>query len=571
MSETFGVIILCRYNSTRLPGKILHEINGQSILSIIYQRIKRANLGIEIVVATSNEIDDDPIARKCERLSIPYYRGSLNNVAGRFLRAMEYFNFDYAVRINGDNLFVDYEALGKIIAIAQTGKYDFVTNVPGRTFPKGMSLELLRRTFYSKCYENFSDNTFHTEHVTSWLYENDYGERHILVNNVIPGAQCIDLAIDTQEDLDFAKQIVGATKNRNILLTYAEIVQSISSMGAHNPWQGASGPLLISEIGGNHEGKFEYAKALVQQAIECGSDCVKLQIYQGDTLVSSVESEDRNRHFKKFELSKRQHIELAEMCREAGVKYTASVWDLDMLEWIDEYMSFYKIGSGDMTAWPILKSIALRGKPILLSTGLANMDEVAETISFLQSVNPVYLKPQNLCVLQCTSMYPIPDEEANLSVMSSISEIFGVSVGYSDHTVGRDAMLAAVAMGASVLEFHFTDDREGKEFRDHKVSLTPAEVKDLRNRISQINRFKGTGDKIPQPSEVESGHLTSFRRAVYFKRNLAAGHLVNEEDLIYLRPLHGIDARDSSLIIGKRLTRNVSAFSALCLKTDFLD
>lgn len=571
MSANVGVIIVCRYESTRLPGKILRQIKGQSILSIIHQRILRANKSLNVVVATSKEKSDDPIIRKCERLNIPYFRGSLSDVAGRFLGAMEYFDFDFGVRINGDNLFVDYDALSQVVAIAKTGVFDFVTNVPGRTFPTGMSLEVVRRTFYQKSYQEFSDDVFHKEHVTSWFYENSSGSRYILKNEANPSSAGLTLAIDSHEDFEFAEKIIDGSRRRSTMLSHNEIIQSIESFDVKNPWVGSSGPLLVTEIGGNHEGNFEYAKALVQLAIDCGSDCVKLQLYKGDTLVSPVESEDRNRHFKKFELKKEQHIELAEMCQSAGIMYMASVWDLDMLEWIDEYMSIYKIGSGDLTAWPILKVMAIKGKPILLSSGLANMDEIQETVRFLQSVNPIYLKPENLCVLQCTSMYPIPDEEANLSVIDSIRELLDVNVGYSDHTVGSDALLAAAAMGASALEFHFTDNPEGKQFRDHKVSLTPRDVVELKNKIAQITSFMGNGNKVPQASEISSGHLVSFRRAAYLKHDLTAGNRVSSEDLIYMRPLHGIDARDSSLVLGKKLSRDAKAFSALSLENDFLD
>ena len=146
-------------------------------------------------------------------------------------------------------------------------------------------------------------------------------------------------------------------------------------------------PLFIAEIGGNHEGDFQYAKRLTELAIESGADAIKFQIYTGDTLVSSHESPDRNRHFKKFELSQQQHIALAEMVRNAGRMYVASVWDVSAMDWIDPYLSFYKIGSGDLTAYPILKATAKKKKPILISTGLATEKEVIGTVNYLQNLD----------------------------------------------------------------------------------------------------------------------------------------------------------------------------------------
>lgn len=325
----------------------------------------------------------------------------------------------------------------------------------------------------------------------------------------------------------------------------------------YSNWEGKHGPLLIAEIGGNHEGDFEYAKELTRLAIESNVDFVKYQIYTGDTLVSDVEDPQRNKHFKKFELSKGQYKELADMCIAGGVKFMASVWNVDSLSWIDGYMPIYKIGSGDLTAYPLLQKIAKIGKPIILSTGLSTLSEVLDAVSYIQKENAIYLDPNNLSILQCTSMYPIPFADANLNVMQSYKDITGLPVGYSDHTVGAKAMEIAVAMGAQILEFHFTDSREGKAFRDHQVSLTRDEVHGLIDRIKEIYELKGS--KIKKALPVEGHHVTSFRRAVYPKTNLKSGHILTADDLVILRPNHGIDAREFDQLIGKELKKDVIA------------
>jgi len=318
------------------------------------------------------------------------------------------------------------------------------------------------------------------------------------------------------------------------------------------PFSGKNGPLLIAEIGGNHEGDFEYAKKLTQLAIDSGTDYVKFQIYTGNSLVSSVESPDRNKHFKKFELSQEQHRTLAKMVIDAGLKYTSSVWDLEAMNWIDEFISLYKIGSGDLTAYPVIKKTAETGKPIIISTGISTEAELLETITFIQKVNPVYKSKDMLAVLQCTSMYPINLSDAHLSVMQRLKEKTGLTIGYSDHTEGSKALSYAVAMGAEVLEFHFTDDRSGKEFRDHKVSLTCTEVQELVGEIKLIKSLKGDPVKKPVEIELENGHDKSFRRAVYPKTDIKAGETLTEQNLTVLRPNHGIDARDYFNLIGKK-------------------
>lgn len=322
-------------------------------------------------------------------------------------------------------------------------------------------------------------------------------------------------------------------------------------------FKGKHGPLLIAEIGGNHEGDFEYAKQLTQLAIESDVDYIKFQIYTGNTLVSSVESPDRNKHFKKFELSKEHHRALAQMVLDAGIHYTSSVWDLEAMGWIDEFISLYKIGSGDLTAYPVIKKTAQKGKPMVISTGLSTEEEVLETVKFIQSVNPAYKNKEMLAVLQCTSMYPITPNDAHLSVMHRLKELTGLTIGYSDHTEGSKALQYAVAMGAEVLEFHFTDDRTNKQFRDHKVSLTRDEIKELIEEIQLIQNLQGSKLKQPVAIELENGHDTSFRRAVYPSRDIKKGEIFTEENTTVLRPNHGIDARQYYDVIGKKAAENI--------------
>lgn len=564
-----GIVLLCRYNSRRLPGKILREIGGRTVLGHILDRIRRASPDVPVVVATSVDPTDDPIALYCRRAGLDCFRGPLEDVAGRFLGCAEQHGWDYAVRINGDNLFLDPDTLAAMLAIVGTGAFDVVTNVPGRTFPRGMSVEAVRTAFYADAMRGVTDPG-HREHVTSWLYDNpDVGRRYLYENRVCPQAAGLQLALDTPEDLELASRIVERASPAPAGLGLRAVYDLATREPSPSPWRGASGPLLIAEIGGNHEGDFEAAKAMARSAIDSGADCVKFQIYTGDALVSPVESPDRHRHFQRFELAPEQHIELARMCRAAGVTYLSSVWDEPSLEWIDPYLDFYKIGSGDLTARPMLQAHARRGKPILLSTGLSTLDEVLQAVACIQAVDERYRRPEWLCILQCTSMYPIPDHDANLRVMDAFRAAAGLAVGYSDHTVGGAALRAAAAMGAEALEFHFTDSREGKTFRDHKVSLVADEVRELSRDIAQITAFRGGSVKVPQPSELADRHEVSFRRGAYLRRPLKAGETIVAGDIAILRPAHGTDARDAELLIGAVTLRDIEAFRAIEAGTDY--
>ena len=318
---------------------------------------------------------------------------------------------------------------------------------------------------------------------------------------------------------------------------------------------------LIAEIGGNHEGDFSAAKRLTQLAIDSGVDAIKYQVYSAKSLVNPAQSIDRFNHFRKFELLRYQHIWLAKLCIRNDVKYIASAWDTSAIKWLNDYIDIYKIGSGDITAYPIIKLIAEKGKPIILSTGMATTREIDSAIRHISLINPDYLKSNKLAVLQCTSSYPTCDKEANLGVLSALKRRKGVTIGYSDHTEGTLALEMAATLGARILEFHFTDSRKGKKFRDHKISLTKNEVIKLRNKISKIRNLLGDGKKRVMVSEIDNRR--TFRRAVYPIVYLPKGSVITEKKLVYLRPNNGIDAKDYKKIIGKVTTQNVHKYQRL--------
>lgn len=322
-------------------------------------------------------------------------------------------------------------------------------------------------------------------------------------------------------------------------------------------------PYTIAEIGGNHEGNFEYAKKLCQLAINTNVDCIKFQLYKANHLVNPLISPIRNNHFKKFELTKKEYIYLAKMCSEAGKDFNASIWSENMIPYVDKFMKFYKIGSGDMNCYPLIKSFLKYGKPIIISTGLATMDEVLETINFIVNENKNYEKESMINVLQCTTMYPIKDSEANISVLEQYKKIKNVGIGYSDHTEGSDALLLASIYGANILEFHFTDSRDDKSFRDHKVSLIPSEVDDLINKISKFKTLEGNSNKHPLETEINSDHLKSFRRALYLNKDLKKGYVIKEEDLIALRPMEGIPSKLFKKMIGMKLKKDILKYQKL--------
>lgn len=573
--KKIGIILLARYSSKRLPGKSLMEINGKKLIENINDNIKDNFPNLSLIVATSTDKTDDKIETFCKNSFIPCFRGDLNNVSERFLNCAIKHNLDYAIRLNGDNLFLEPFLLNEMINKIYSGNFDFISNVPGRTYPYGLSFEILKIEFYKEIFGKIISQS-DKEHVTSWLYDNEnFGTRFYFKNQQFKNLNKFKISIDDHQDVNLAKKIISYNNgSTSISLSKLSEFKKIHSKNPDlnfktNIWSGKHGPMLIAEIGGNHEGDAEYANKLLDLAIESGVDCIKFQLYKADSIVNKSISSDRYSHFKKFELSKNKHIEFANKIKSNGMIYNSSVWDLKMLDWIDKYLDFYKIGSGDLTAWPLLKEFARRGKPILLSTGLSNIYEIKSTIEFIISENSIYKVPNMICILQCTSMYPINYSDANLGVMKTFKNRFNRPVGYSDHTLGSKALIYASALGSSVLEFHFTDDKKNKKFRDHQVSLTKNDVMTLINDITDVNVFLGDGKKRLLPIESINNHHISFRRGAYINKVIKKGSIIEFEDLTFLRPLEGTDSRDFTSIVGSKAKRDLIPLQKLIRKVDY--
>ena len=320
---------------------------------------------------------------------------------------------------------------------------------------------------------------------------------------------------------------------------------------------------FIAEIGGNHEGDFDYALRLCDQAIDSGADAVKFQLYRGDRLISSVSNPSGNARLKTFELSREQHIAIAERVRAAGCHYMASVWDEEMLSWVNPYIEIHKVGSGDLTCVPMLHALAATGKPIILSTGASNLDEVSAAIDFIAGVDGRYLAERKLALLQCTSAYPTSDEAANLRVVLTLAERFKLPVGYSDHTVGSDALELAYSLGARILEKHFTDDREGKTFRDHEISLTRDEVKTALDRLRRTERLLGSSQKSLTDAEERMGHPMLMRRGLHAATRIEKGQPLTTGNLVALRPRVGLCASLFYDVLGRFCVRTIEPFEPI--------
>jgi N,N'-diacetyllegionaminate synthase len=326
--------------------------------------------------------------------------------------------------------------------------------------------------------------------------------------------------------------------------------------------------ILIAEVGGNHDGDLERAYSLARLAAEHGADIVKFQTYRAEGLVNRRVSPDRYEHYRRLELPLEEWPNLSRFVQSLGCHFMSSVWDEDLLDLLDSYLPAYKVGSGDVTNLPLIERMLVTRKPLILSTAMCDADDVDGTMAFVALKAPGHIGSGKVALLQCTAMYDDPTEtESNLAAMAWLQRRYNIPVGYSNHAIGTRASFVAAAMGAAIIEVHFTDDKT-RPYRDQKLSFTPPELAELRDAVEAIPRIRGVTRKAISPTEIEI--RDSFRRAVYFRRRVPKGHIVRAEDLVLLRPNAGLDGRRYYDLIGKRTTTDVDELTPLS-EADFED
>lgn len=316
--------------------------------------------------------------------------------------------------------------------------------------------------------------------------------------------------------------------------------------------------LIMAEIGNNHEGRFDVACDLVRHAGWCGADAVKFQTISAGQLVSE-QDQKRFQQLKGFELSHKQFEALAAEAHNMGLLFISTPFDLGSAAFLEPLVDAYKIASGDLTFSPLLKKVAATGKPLIISTGASDLDMIAEALAVVQGNRANDL--ENVALLHCVSSYPAPVESLNLNAIRVLAETYGCEAGYSDHALGNDACVLAVAAGARIVEKHFTLDKQFSDFRDHALSADPEELKQLVARVRQAETILGQAEKKVQP--VEEGIATAIRRSIAAARDLPAGHVLTLDDMTWLRPAGGLEPGREGDIVGKTLKSAVRKGSPL--------
>jgi len=330
--------------------------------------------------------------------------------------------------------------------------------------------------------------------------------------------------------------------------------------------------VIIAEAGVNHNGDLQKAIGLIDSAAEAGADYVKFQTFKAEKIVNpTAQKADYQRNnmqgdedtqfgmLKKLEMGEEWYPVLIQRCREKGIHFLSTGFDVDSIDFLDDLaIPFYKIPSGEITNKPYLQHIARKGKDIILSTGMADLQEVREAVEVLEAEG---ITRDRITVLHCNTEYPTPMEDVNLLAMHHIARELQVKIGYSDHTLGLEVPIAAVALGAVVIEKHFSLDRT-LPGPDHAASLEPAELKSMVRAIRNIE-LAISGSGIKEPSESEKKNIAIARKSMHVKQDLPKGHIIQEEDVIALRPADGISPMEIDRILGKTIVKDIVAGESL--------
>ena len=319
---------------------------------------------------------------------------------------------------------------------------------------------------------------------------------------------------------------------------------------------------IIAEAGVNHNGRLDLAYQLIDVAKDAGADAVKFQTFKAENVVSKLADKaeyqkkttgsDKSQleMVKKLELSFGDFVKLKKYCDKKGIMFLSTPFDHQSIDFLYDLVDIYKIPSGGITNYPYLKHIAAKNKSIIMSTGMANLGEIEEAINTIRSVN----SQAQISLLHCTTNYPTSYEEVNLKAMQTLAAAFQLPVGYSDHTLGIEVPVAAVAMGAKIIEKHFTLDKN-LPGPDHKASLEPGELKEMVKAIRNIEKALGDGIKKPNISEIEI--MKVARRSLIATRDIRAGEVIKESDIAIKRPGTGILPKFKDIIIGMKLINDI--------------
>ena len=319
-------------------------------------------------------------------------------------------------------------------------------------------------------------------------------------------------------------------------------------------------PFIIAEIGNNHEGSFETAKKLIKEAAKTGVDAVKFQTFKTEEYISSKDKK-RFARLKKFELNFDEFIKLAKIAKKHNLHFISTPFDLESAEKLNDIVDCFKISSGDNNYFALIEKILSYKKDIIISTGLLDSRGIRELINFFKKKN---FSLKKVHFLHCVSDYPVNNTEANLLSIRYLKEKFSINVGYSDHTLGVESSIIATSYGASIIEKHFTIDKNFSNFRDHQISADTSEMKKIVELVKKTRILIGTYGKFISTGEKKNIKL--MRRSIYFRNKIKENTIISTKHIKIVRPMSRLLPIDILKVIGKRVKRSHNKDQAVNLK-----
>ena len=563
-------VIQARMLSNRLRGKSLMSVNGIPLLYRVVQAVKNIGLFDDIIVATTRFVADDPIESTLKHYApdVKVVRGDSQDVLNRFVSALTgYSENDIVARFTADNPIYNKELTRKVYNIHQENQADY-TYIDGLSplAPEFIKIGLLREA------NRLTQDDFDREHVTPFIRKNARNYNVIRLekdwDKLRPHYNKY-LTIDTREQLSIVEKMMQEldfdTNSPSLEKVYEFLEKEIAQ--PQNPESklqvnldgipvGENLPTyIIAEIGQNHNGSVEIAKKLIDMAVEAGANAVK---FQKRDIASDLTREAYNKpydnpnsfgktygeHREFLELDEEQHKELKEYANARGITYFVTPTDIPSVEMMERLnVPFYKVASRDLTNLPLLKKLAETGKPVIISTGMANLDEIDDAVEVLGK------ERKDIIILQCISQYPADLERVNLKVMDTFKKRYGKIVGYSDHTTGIIAPVTASILGASVIEKHITLNKAMKG-SDHAGSAEKEELTKMIQFIRDARKTFGDGIKTIDPATQTAKE--KLARSLVSKISIKKGEILTEDMLTLKSPGTGLSWKEKDKIIGKK-------------------
>ena len=318
---------------------------------------------------------------------------------------------------------------------------------------------------------------------------------------------------------------------------------------------------IIAEIGNNHEGSYTLAEEMIGKAAEAGACAVKFQTIVPEKLVS-ISQKDRIEQLKRFQLTYDEFERLNKVAKHENILFLSTPFDIESVHFLNSIVPAFKIASGDNNFFPLIEVIAQTGKPIIMSAGLIDLLEVRKTIDFILNIWNENAIDQDIAILHCVTSYPTALEEANLSTIKELQSL-NVTIGYSDHTIGTEAAVLSVALGARIVEKHFTIDKNYSDFRDHQLSADPNEFSQLVERVEIASKLLGQSRKTVQESEKLV--MEKIRRSIVARKELDENTVLTLDDISWVRPGGGLAPGNEEMVLGKRLKVKVAAGELITL------